>query len=109
MAKEGKGISKIRQIMTNEKVPRLGIITFANMATFHLHFEDENDPNCFTWSNNSVRGMLRNPVYARHLAGYKNPAPSMKSKKRLSALPEDWLIVPNTHEAIISPDEWELV
>jgi len=108
-AKEGKGISKIRQIMTEKKIPRPGVITFANMATFHLHFEDENDPNCFTWSNNSVRGILRNPVYAGHLAGYKRIAPSMKSKKRLSALPEDWLIVPNTHEAIIPPDEWELV
>jgi hypothetical protein len=109
LAKDGKGIAKIRQVMTDEKVPRPGVVTFENMATFHLFFEDENDPNCFTWSNNSVRGILRNPVYAGHLAGYKRPIPSMKSKKRLSALPEDWLIVENTHEPIIPPEEWELV
>ena len=109
LAKQGNGIGKIRQAMTDEKVPRPGVITFKNMATFHCYFEDENDPNCFTWSNNSVRGILRNPVYAGHLSGYKRPIPSMKSKKRLSALPEDWLIIPNTHEPIIQPDEWELV
>lgn len=109
LAKNGLGISKIRQIMTDEKVPRPGVVTFENMATFHLFFEDENDPNCFTWSNNSVRGILRNPVYAGHLAGYKRPIPSMKSKKRLSALPEDWLMVHDTHEPIIPPEEWELV
>ena len=109
LAKNGNGISKIRQIMTDEKIPRPGVITFENMATFHLYFEDENDPNCFTWSNNSVRMILRNPVYAGHLAGYKRPIPSMKSKKRLSALPEDWLIVKDTHEPIIPPDEWEIV
>jgi hypothetical protein len=109
LAKQGNGISKIRKIMTEEKVPRPGCITFRNMQTFHLFFESEEDPNCFTWSNNSVRGILRNPVYAGHLAGYKRPIPSMKSKKRLSALPEDWVIVPDTHEPIIPPDEWELI
>jgi hypothetical protein len=48
-------------------------------------------------------------VYAGHLAGYKRPIPSMKSKKRLSALPEDWVVVRDTHEPIIPPEEWELV
>ena len=33
----------------------------------------------------------------------------MKSTKRLSALPEDWVVVHDTHEAIIPPDEWEIV
>lgn len=109
LAKQGKGIGIIRQIMTDEKIPRPGCITFKNMATFQCYFEDENDPNCFKWSNNSVRGILRNPVYAGHLAGYKRPIPSMKSKKRLSALPEDWVVVYDTHEPIIPPDEWEVV
>lgn len=89
LAKQGLGIARIRQIMTDEHIPRPGCVTFKNMQTFHTYFLGDDDPNCYKWSNNSVRGILRNPVYAGHLAGYKRPIPSMKSKKRLSALPED--------------------
>ena len=33
----------------------------------------------------------------------------MKSKKRLAAQPEDFLVVKNTHEPIISQEEYDLI
>jgi DNA invertase Pin-like site-specific DNA recombinase len=61
------------------------------------------------WSENGVRGILRSAVYAGHLTGYKRPQLSLKSKKRPSRLPEDWEVVPNTHEAIISQCDFDTV
>ncbi|GHU54317.1 hypothetical protein AGMMS49975_14540 [Clostridia bacterium] len=61
LAKDGYGIGRIRQIMTKDKIPRPGTVTFAGMATYELFFDDDNAENRTKWSNNSVRGILRNP------------------------------------------------
>jgi hypothetical protein len=94
--------------MTDEKILRPGATVFHKNANYERFFEGKEE-NRYIWSNNSVRGILRNPVYAGHLAGYKRPIPSMKSTKRLSVLPEDYQIVRDTHEAIIPQDEFDLV
>ncbi|GHU74657.1 recombinase [Clostridia bacterium] len=109
LAKDGYGIGRIRQIMTKDKIPRPGTVTFAGMATYELFFDDDHAENRTKWSNNSVRGILRNPVYAGHLAGYKRVKTSFKSTHRKSKLPEDWIVIKNTHEPIIPPEEFELV
>jgi site-specific DNA recombinase len=43
------------------------------------------------------------------LTGYKRPAVSMKSKKRPSRKPEDWEVIMNTHEGIVSQKDFDLV
>ncbi|MGL4790003.1 MAG: recombinase family protein [Anaerotignaceae bacterium] len=108
LAKEGLGIAKIRKILTDEKIPRPAACACDNGSNFDRFFEN-NEENRYTWSNNSVRGILRNPVYAGHLAGYKRPTKSMKSEKRIIVPLEDWEIIRDTHEAIIDNDDFELV
>ncbi|MCL2298646.1 MAG: DUF4368 domain-containing protein, partial [Firmicutes bacterium] len=68
-----------------------------------------NEENRTTWSENSVRDILRSPMYAGNLTGYKRPAVSMKSKKRPSRLPEEWETVQGTHEGIVSQDDFDTV
>ena len=108
LAKQGLGISRIRRILTGERIPRPAVDSESKGNNYDRFFEG-NEENRYTWSNNSVRGILRNPVYAGHLAGYKRPLVSIKSTRRLSALPEEYILVENTHEPIIPPEEWELV
>lgn len=108
LAKQGLGIARIRKILNEEMILRPGADAIKKGGNFTRYFE-ENEENKYTWSNNSVRSILRNPVYAGHLVGYKWPILSMKSNKRLTALPEDWEIVKNTHEPIISQNDFDLV
>ena len=61
------------------------------------------------WSENSMRSILRSPIYAGNLAGYKRIAANMKSKKRPSKLPEEWEVIPNTHEGIVTQEEFDTV
>lgn len=105
LAKQGLGIAKIRKILTDEKIMRPGAYSGNNYDRYF----DEDDDKRFVWTNNSVRDILRNPVYAGHLAGYKRPAISMKNQKRPCRLPEEWVVIENTHEPIILPEEFELV
>ena len=106
MAKDGKGISQIRNYLNGQHILRPSAV---NSAGYDRFYDGEDDPKRYEWSNNSVRGILRNPTYAGHLYTGKRPKPSFKSKKRLSALPEDYIIIPNVHEAIVSPEDYELV
>ncbi len=108
LAKEGMGIAKIRQILTDEKIPRPAACACDDGGSYDRFFE-ENEENRYTWSNNSVRNILRNPVYAGHLAGYKRPTKSMKSNKREIKPIEEWEIIRNTHERIVSDEDFELV
>ncbi len=61
------------------------------------------------WSENSMRSILRSPIYAGNLAGYKRIAANMKSKKRPSKLPEEWEVIPDTHEGIVTQEEFDTV
>ena len=77
-------------------------------AGYERYFED-NEENRYIWSENSVRNILRSPIYAGNLAGYKRIAANMKSKKRPSKLPEEWEVIPNTHEGIVTQEEFDTV
>ena len=75
---------------------------------YERYFEGNEDKR-YVWSNNSVRSILRSPVYAGNLVGYKRVAVSMKSKKRPSKLPEEWEVIPNTHEGIVTQAQFDTV
>lgn len=107
-ALQGLGISKIRQILTAEEILRPAAYAQTRGVNFNRYFEN-NEGNRCTWSNNSVRGILRNPVYAGHIVANRRPQVTFKSKKRPVTKMEDWVIVRNCHEPIIDPDEFELV
>ena len=109
LALEGNGIAKIRRWINTQNILRPAAYAVEQgYSGFDRHFEG-NEENRTTWSENSVRGILRSPVYAGHLTGYKRPAVSMKSRKRPSRLPEEWETVRNTHEGIVSQEVFDTV
>ena len=106
LAKDGKGISQIRSYLNEQHILRPSAV---NPNGYERFFDGEDDQKRYEWSNNSVRGILRNPVYAGHLVMNKRISPSFKSHKRLSVLPENYTVVENVHEPIVSPKDFELV
>lgn len=106
---EGNGIGKIRHILNGKQILRPAAYAAENGNTHYNRYFEDDESNRYCWSENSVRQVLRNPVYAGHLSGYKRIAPSMKSKKRPCTLPEEWTIVPNTHEPIVAQEVFDTV
>ncbi len=109
LALAGNGIAKIRKHINKQHILRPAAYAVEQGATgYERHFEG-NEENRYIWSENSVRGILRSPIYAGNLAGYKRIAANMKSKKRPSKLPEEWEVIPDTHEGIVTQEEFDTV
>ena len=88
LALAGNGIAKIRKHINKQHILRPAAYAAEQGATGYERYFEENEENRYIWSENSVRGILRSPIYAGNLAGYKRIAANMKSKKRPSKLPE---------------------
>lgn len=61
------------------------------------------------WGSCTIMQLLRNQVYIGDMVQCKRKVSSFKTKKRLVTSPEDWVIVEDTHEAIIDRFTWECV
>jgi DNA invertase Pin-like site-specific DNA recombinase len=58
------------------------------------------------WTDASVSTIIKNPVYAGHMAQHKTTRLSLNGRqKQLSS--SEWVIVPNTHEPIVSEELWQ--
>ena len=62
-----------------------------------------------SWSSAAVKRILMNEVYLGHLIQGKTQKVNYKVKKNVERPKEEWVRVENTHEAIISADDFEIV
>jgi hypothetical protein len=53
--------------------------------------------------------MLARAEYAGHTVNFRTERPSYKSKRQIPIPKEEWLVFPNTHEAIVPQETWDLV
>lgn len=61
------------------------------------------------WVGKNVKMILENQVYLGHMVSHKTQTKSFKNKKLVSVPKEEWIIVRNTHEAIVDEETFELV
>ena len=54
------------------------------------------------WSGTMVRRVLTNPTYAGHLTQNRARKVGYKVEKRVTLPREDWIVVPNTHQPLVS-------
>lgn len=59
------------------------------------------------WNYTTVKRILKNPVYLGHTVLGKTKKPSVKSKKKVAVPKDDWVITRNTHEALVSQDDFD--
>ncbi|MBT3319937.1 MAG: recombinase family protein [Clostridia bacterium] len=71
-------------------------------------------PNPYTketilWGSATIMRMLKNVVYTGHMCQGKRKNRSFKMKERDTVPQEEWILVENTHEAIIDEVTWSRV
>ena len=59
------------------------------------------------WSKDSLNIMFKNPAYRGDTANGKKVSISYKSQKRIRQPMSEWVIVENTHEPIVSREDWQ--
>lgn len=64
--------------------------------------EDLGRRDCGQWAAGTIRKILKNPVYLGHMVQGKERKISFKEKKVQKTPEKQWIVVENTHEAIIN-------
>ena len=101
---EGLGVTKIARRLEAEQIltPTAYYNSIGRKARNKVI-----DP--YRWSSNSVDYILENMQYTGCTVNCKSSTVSFKVHKTVYHPEEDWVIIPNTQEAIIDMDTWERV
>lgn len=106
LASEGVGYNKMAKISREEKV--LTPIAYFNLNNPD-YFKSDYWRKEFDWHVTSIRAILNNEVYLGKLVYGKQRNKSMKSKEKVRNPKEDWIVVENCHEPIITQELWDTV
>ena len=101
---DGYGPAQIARILTEQGIP-----TPTAYALSQGRDNGHKNANLNRWGMETISGILEKPEYAGHTVNFRTHVKSYKNKKRVDNPKEDWLIFENTHEAIISQQEFDLV
>lgn len=106
LASEGVGYNKMAKIFREEKV--LTPIAYFNLNNPD-YFKSDYWRKEFDWHVTSIRAILNNEVYLGKIVYGKQRNKSMKSKEKVRNPKEDWIVVENCHEPIITQELWDTV
>lgn len=106
LASEGVGYNKMAKKFREEKV--LTPIAYFNLNNPD-YFKSDYWRKEFDWHVTSIRAILNNEVYLGKLVYGKQRNKSMKSKEKVRNPKEDWIVVENCHEPIITQELWDTV
>lgn len=106
LASEGVGYNKMAKIFREEKV--LTPIAYFNLNNPD-YFKSDYWRKEFDWHVTSIHAILNNEVYLGKLVYGKQRNKSMKSKEKVRNPKEDWIVVENCHEPIITQELWDTV
>jgi DNA invertase Pin-like site-specific DNA recombinase len=104
MAVSGMGTAKIARILREEE-----ILTPRSYAQKVLGinrpktYKDETD-----WADTSVRVIISNKVYLGHMVSQKSKPTSFKNRRPIKLPEEEYVVVNNTHEPLVTEDEFEI-
>ena len=101
---DGYGPSKIARILTEENV--------LNPTAYALSQGRDNghrNANLKRWDHRTVASILERLEYCGHTVNFRTRRKSYKVKKTIRNPQEDWMIFENTHEPIITQQQFDLV
>lgn len=106
MLLEGYSAWKIANIFCREGI----LIPRAYYAEKHGKFQTSKSFKHPTgWTAKVIKGIAANPVYLGHTVSNKSHTKSFKNKKIVYVPSEDWIVVKNTHPALIDQQTFDLV
>lgn len=101
LAVQGKTSTQIARQLYEENVP-----TITQMRNPKKKYTDG---KVHSWNANAVRNMLNNRFYLGEMAYGKTVRKSVGSQNGIAVPKEDWKVIPNHHEALISEEIYEQV
>ena len=100
---DGYGPTQIARILTEDKV-----LT----PTAYAELKKSRNITCakpYRWAQRTIADLLEKLEYVGHTVNFRTRKKSYKCKKKIDNPKEEWAIFENTHEAIISKEDFDLV
>lgn len=101
----GYGKTNIARMLNDRNIPN----PTEYKRQHNCKYKIPKDKTATLWSYYTVASMLENEMYIGNMVQGKYGSISYKTKKNKPRGKENWIIVPNTHEAIIEADLWDTV
>ena len=102
---QGNSTTAIAEMLTAEKVLIPSAYAALNQ-TKNCRHKNVADP--YRWSATTVGYILDRQEYLGHTVLGKSICENFKTKQRRAATPDELMIFPDTHEAIIDQDTWDI-
>ena len=106
LARSGLTTFKISMILNKDKIlkPRAQII-----KDHGKYIMDKFVKYPYDWSSRSIHAILMNIEYLGHLVCNRNTSKSFKDRTLINVPKEDWIIIRNTHEALVDEETFNIV
>lgn len=97
----GKSILGIAKTLNSQGIPNPS--AYKKLIGLNYHHASS-ESNNGSWSDGTIRRILQNEMYIGNMVQGKNTTISYKLRQCIAVPKEEWIIVKNTHEAIIDKD-----
>lgn len=97
-ALDGLGYMRISKKLMEEKIP-----------VTHVKSNTERQENYYYWAGSRISHILRNPFYKGAHLVFRTHQKGIRSNTYDIVPREEWEIIENCHEAIVSPEEWDKI
>lgn len=104
MKDDGSGTTAIARTLTAEGIPNPSNHRYRQGVIYTERFA-ENTP----WGSQAVKNILMNPIYLGHMVQGKKITKLHENQPQKRMSPDDWIIVENTHPAIIEQTQFDRV
>ena len=106
LAEKGNTLREIAETMTNEGILSPGAYKAKNGdMRFQRYLKDDLN----AWCVSTIVQILKDPVYTGNMVNHKDEIKNYKTKVRRRVPKEEWIIVENTHEPIVSKELFDHV
>ncbi len=110
LALSGYGAVKIAKALKAERIINPSAYKAKNGDTRFSRYNDNQNPEkLYEWCYATIQLILQNPVYTGDMVNHKCEVVNYKTKQRKKVPNEEFIIVPNTHEPLVSREDFEQV
>lgn len=109
LAYQGYGASKIMRVLYDERIPTPSWFHYQRNGSFASAFQGKPESKRYEWTLSHVKKIMCDEVYIGNTVSCRQRKVSFKSKKIIKTQKNEWFVVENTHEPIISREIFDRV
>lgn len=109
LALSGLGAKRIANTLVKEKIPTPGYLNYKKYGGYSNLYADAPEEKTYDWSLATLQKILKDETYIGNTVHYRQITLSYKNKRKVLGSEDDLLHIENTHEPIISKDDFEKV